>query len=103
MKQTKQFPRVSARFYEIVHYKIDDFPVENGEIKKIKYRLVTHMPRTTKTLRLYAKIRAWQFPRIYFKVEYAPMKTRKGVVIPFNDGVYDDKKEAYKALRAFLE
>ena len=104
MKLTAGFPKVSARFYEINHHKLDDFPVAVSETKKIKYRLMTYMPKTTKTLRLYAKIRAWKFPRIYIRVWYGLLKTNKGKTKMFyNDGYYTDKNEALTALRAFLE
>lgn len=104
MKLTAGFPKVSARFYEINHHKLDDFPVAVSETKKIKYRLMTYMPKTTKTLRLYAKIRAWEYPRIYIRVWYGLLKTNKGKTKMFyNDAIIDNREEALRTLRDFLE
>lgn len=44
------------------------------------------------------------FAKIYVKVEYGKRKDVRGKEVMFyNDGEYDDPKEAVKALRAFLE
>lgn len=84
MKLKDGFPRVLAKMY-------------------FESRVV-RMPRTVKTKRLYAKIQAWKFLRIYFKVEYGLQKTNKGKMEMFyNDGIYDNKKDALFALKCFLE
>lgn len=100
MKLTAGFPKVSARFYKLN----ENLSVPTVGKKSHKYSLVTYMPKTIKTLRLYSKIRAWQFPRIYFKVWYGFLKTNKGKMRMFyNDAIMYNKEEALKTLKAFLE
>ena len=100
MKLIDGFPRLRARFYKFN----DNLSPHSVDSKTHKYVLVTYMPNTTKTRRLYAKIQAWKFPRIYFRVEYGIRKNDKGKNAMFyNDGYYTNKNEALKALTAFLE
>ena len=62
------------------------------------------MHTTTKTKRLYAKIRAGNFLRIHFKVLYGMRKTHDNKMEMFyNDGIYENKVDALHALTAFLE
>lgn len=83
MKQVDGFPRVKAKFWK------------NGRI--------VVMYGTTKTKRLYNRIRQGKFLKVYIKVEYGLRKTNKGKTEMFyNDGTYESREEAYKALTAFL-
>ena len=84
MKQKNGFPKESAKIYK------------NGTM--------TQMYTSTRIKRLYTRIRGGNYDRIYIRVNYGMAKTKKGKLEMFyNDGNYTDHKEAYKALRAFLE
>lgn len=84
MKQKDVFPQVKAIFTYPTH----------------KVNIYT----TTKTKRLYARIRHGKFLSVYFKVLYGKAKTNKGKIEMFyNDGTYTNSKEALEALHAFLE
>jgi len=64
---------------------------------------VTRIYPGTKTRRLYAKLRSGNYAKVYFKVEYPMIKSDKGIVRPYNDGEYDNTKDAIQAFKAFLE
>lgn len=53
--------------------------------------------------RFYAKLQGYSYTKVYFKVEYGRAKDAQGKMSTFyNDGTYEDSKEAKKALAAFL-
>lgn len=84
MKQKKEFPKVKATF--------------TYKDKKVSINA------TTKTKRLYAKLRHGKFLSVYFKVLYGMAKTSSGKKEMFyNDYEGKDAKEALKTLEAFLE
>lgn len=83
MKQKTSFPQVKAIF---------TYPDRKAT-----------MNTTSKTKRLYARIRHGKFLSVYFKVLYGKAKTSNGTEEMFyNDGEYTDPKEALQALKAFL-
>lgn len=62
------------------------------------------MNTTSKTKRLYARIRHGKFLSVYFKVLYGKAKTTSGKEEMFyNDYETSDPKEALRTLKAFLE
>lgn len=70
--------------------------MKNGKVDRIY--------PNTKTRRLFHRVKAGNFLKVYFKVEYGKAKTESGKEEMFyNDGEYTDPKEAYRALKAFLE
>jgi len=78
-------PHVSLKFYR-----------KNGK--------VTIYPYSTRINRLYHRLRHELFASVDVKVRYGKKECNLGDVCEFyNDGRYDNRQEAVKALRQFLE
>jgi len=59
---------------------------------------------STKTKRIFAKLKAEKFSKVYIKVSYGKGRTNRRTAEEFyNDGEYCNKSDALEALKAFLE
>jgi hypothetical protein len=94
MKLEDGFPKVSAKFWSGTFQ-------ANG---RTHYSVMTYLPRTTKTKRLFFKIRAGKFLKIYIKVEYGMKYATGGKMEMFyNEATCYNKEDALLALKSFLE
>lgn len=76
--------------------------IQTAKFTLLNSKVVTMYPQH-KTRRIFMRIKAGNFSKVYFRVEYGKKKTDHGELMFYNDGEYTNAEDAMQALKAFLE